>query len=591
MCGIFGMIGDKAVSNTLKALQLLEYRGYDSAGVATRRDGFIEIRKTEGRISALNSLMQGVTETHVAIGHTRWATHGSVCTANAHPFLSPSGRFAVVHNGIIENYLSLKSELGADSRFTSQTDSEIVAHLLDKYFDGDVLRTLRIVAQKLQGSFAIAVLTTENDKLYAVKNKSPLIVGTSDKGVFLCSDVRCLSHWADSVAVTPDNTAVELSKNGVKFYDFYGKPVTVNFFAPEKPEQMQQADGDFMLKEIWEIPKRLRLAKEGYFRDGGLKLETDTARKLNRIYLIGCGTAYNSGLQTAAVARRWLDVDIIPVIASEFIYDKYPVDGNTLAFFISQSGETADTVRAAERVKSAGGITYAVTNTTSSSLTFACEKTACIYAGGEYAVASTKAYNCQLLTLTLLLADIGRLRGTFSQEDFRKLTRSLDEVPDAVQHVLNDSPNIARLAESLASCSAVFYIGRTCDYPTACEGSLKLKEISYIHSEAYPAGELKHGTLALMEPSVAVVAISTDAVLKEKTASSVTEVTTRGARAVSVAPYVFKDAVPLTVPDVGTDVAGMVSVVPLQLIAYYAAKRLGRDVDKPRHLAKSVTVE
>ena len=591
MCGIFGMIGDKAASNTLKALQLLEYRGYDSAGVATRRDGFIEIRKTEGRISALNSLMQGVTETHVAIGHTRWATHGSVCTANAHPFLSPSGRFAVVHNGIIENYLSLKSELGADSRFTSQTDSEIVAHLLDKYFDGDVLRTLRIVAQKLQGSFAIAVLTTENDKLYAVKNKSPLIVGTSDKGVFLCSDVRCLSHWADSVAVTPDNTAVELSKNGVKFYDFYGKPVTVNFFAPEKPEQMQQADGDFMLKEIWEIPKRLRLAKEGYFRDGGLKLETDTARKLNRIYLIGCGTAYNSGLQTAAVARRWLDVDIIPVIASEFIYDKYPVDGNTLAFFISQSGETADTVRAAERVKSAGGITYAVTNTTSSSLTFACEQTACIYAGGEYAVASTKAYNCQLLTLTLLLADIGRLRGTFSQEDFRKLTRSLDEVPDAVQHVLNDSPNIARLAESLASCSAVFYIGRTCDYPTACEGSLKLKEISYIHSEAYPAGELKHGTLALMEPSVAVVAISTDAVLKEKTASSVTEVTTRGARAVSVAPYVFKDAVPLTVPDVGTDVAGMVSVVPLQLIAYYAAKRLGRDVDKPRHLAKSVTVE
>lgn len=591
MCGIFGMIGDKAASNTLKALQLLEYRGYDSAGVATRRDGFIEIRKTEGRISALNSLMQGVTETHVAIGHTRWATHGSVCTANAHPFLSPSGRFAVVHNGIIENYLSLKSELGADSRFTSQTDSEIVAHLLDKYFDGDVLRTLRIVAQKLQGSFAIAVLTTENDELYAVKNKSPLIVGTSDKGVFLCSDVRCLSHWADSVAVTPDNTAVELSKNGVKFYDFYGKPVTVTFFAPEKPEQMQQADGDFMLKEIWEIPKRLRLAKEGYFRDGGLKLETDTARKLDRIYLIGCGTAYNSGLQTAAVARRWLDVDIIPVIASEFIYDKYPVDGNTLAFFISQSGETADTVRAAERVKSAGGITYAVTNTTSSSLTFACEKTACIYAGGEYAVASTKAYNCQLLTLTLLLADIGRLRGTFSQEDFRKLTRSLDEVPDAVQHVLNDSPNIARLAESLASCSAVFYIGRTCDYPTACEGSLKLKEISYIHSEAYPAGELKHGTLALMEPSVAVVAISTDAVLKEKTASSVTEVTTRGARAVSVAPYVFKDAVPLTVPDVGTDVAGMVSVVPLQLIAYYAAKRLGRDVDKPRHLAKSVTVE
>lgn len=590
MCGIFGAICDGAVSNTLKALKLLEYRGYDSAGIAALRNDKIDVYKTEGRIAALQELMRGVPESDVAIGHTRWATHGSVCTANAHPFLSPDKKFAVVHNGIIENHLQLKRELG-NVRFTSQTDSETVAYLLEKYFDGDVMRALLTVARKLQGSFAIAVLALRERKIYALRSKSPLVVGTSADGVFLCSDVRCISRWASRVAVCPDGSAVEISADGVRIFDFSGAPIQPDFFVPERAEQAAGANGDFMLKEIFEIPHRLRLAKQGYVNGGGLRLSVAEARRFRRVYLIGCGTAYNSGLQAASSARRLLDVDLLPVVASEFIYGDYPVGADALAFLISQSGETADTVRAAERVASLGGVTYAVTNTSESSLAFACKYTANIYAGGEYAVASTKAYNCQLMTLALLLSELGVLRGSVTAQSHAELLRNSDAVPDAVAQVLDKSADVARLAEEVARCKAVFFIGRTTDYPTACEGSLKLKEISYIHSEAYPAGELKHGTLALMESDVCVVAVSTDPALKGKTASSVTEVTARGARALSVAPYTFPDATPLAIPQTDPSVAAMVSVVPLQLLAYYTAKRLGRDVDKPRHLAKSVTVE
>ncbi len=590
MCGIFGMIGKNAVNNTLTALKLLEYRGYDSAGIAANRGSRLDVYKTEGRIAALVDLVAKVEETDIAIGHTRWATHGTVCTANAHPFLSKDGRFAIVHNGIIENYRELKHAL-PDVRFSSQTDSEVVAHLLAREYRDDVFETVLTVAKLLKGSFAIAVTCTETRKLYAIKNKSPLVVGMSENGIYLCSDVRCLSRYASRVAVAPDNTVVELSAENVRFYDLSGNEKEIHFFTVDKFDEAETAEGDFMLKEIFEIPAKLRLAKKGYIKSGGLQLDATAVNKIKRVYLIGCGTAYNSGLQAAAVARKWLNLDIMPVVAGEFIYDSFPVDENTLALFISQSGETADTVRAAERVRDRGGRTYAVTNTSSSSLTFVCENTVNIFAGSEYAVASTKAYNCQLVVLTMLLADIARMRGTLSEMQHGKLLSELDEVPDAVQYILDNCFAIADIAEQIKRCSSVFYIGRTVDYPTACEGSLKLKEISYIHSEAYPAGELKHGTLALMEPSVAVVAISTDAELTDKMASSITEVTSRGAKVISVAPYKFKDATPVLLPDLGPSVGGILSVVPLQLLAYYTAKGLGRDVDKPRHLAKSVTVE
>lgn len=608
MCGIFGMIGANAVGNTLQALKYLEYRGYDSAGIATKHGDTIDIYKSVGRINNLEKLLKNSVENNVynsgdsaesdnrsvasAIGHTRWATHGAVSTENAHPFYSPNKHFAIVHNGIIENYLTLKQQLSLQgAKFTSQTDSETVAHLIERNFTGDVLSALRNTAKILVGSFAIVVTSSYDGNLYAIKNKSPLVVGVSENGVYLCSDIRCISHWATKVAVTPDNTVIVASKEGVSFFDFDGNPVTVPFFTPEKAEMEQPVDGDFMLKEIFEIPSKIREASVGYFSDGGLHLPPETVAKLQRIYLIGCGTAYNSGLQIAAVARKFIDVDILPVIASEFIYDDYPVDGNTLAFFISQSGETADTIRAAEKVTALGGVTYAVTNTTSSSLCFACSYVSNIYAGGEFAVASTKAYNCQLVTLLLLTLDIARIRGTIDEETYAQIVRSVEQLPGSVDKILADSYEIARIAETVKDSSAVFYIGRTVDYPTACEGSLKLKEISYIHSEAYPAGELKHGTLALMEKGVTVVAISTDVALKDKMTSSINEVATRGATVVSLAPYGFSGVEAILLPEVHQFLYGIVSVVPLQLLAYYVAKRLGRDVDKPRHLAKSVTVE
>ena len=592
MCGIYGMIGVGAVGNTLQALKYLEYRGYDSAGVAVRRQDAIHIYKSEGRIQNLEKLLRNCTESNIAIGHTRWATHGAVSTENAHPFFSPDKRFAVVHNGIIENYLTLKKQFVArGAEFTSQTDSETVAHLLQDNYSGNVLGAVLATANSLVGSFAIAVTSTYDNNLYAIKNKSPLVVGVSKNGVYLCSDIRCVSHWADKVAVTPDKTVVVAGVNGVYFFDFDGNPVNVTYFTPEKAEEMEQVDGDFMLKEIFEVPTKIRLAKDGYFKNGGLNIENELVRRFTRIYLIGCGTAYNSGLQIASVARKLIDIDIIPIIASEFIYDSYPVDGNTLAFFISQSGETADTIRAVEKVSQMGGYTYAVTNTNTSQLAFACNKVVNIYAGGEFAVASTKAYNCQLVTLLLLMLDIARIRKTVDENLYMEMVDGIEELPQAIEQILANSYEIAKIAETVKDSSAVFYIGRITDYPTACEGSLKLKEISYIHSEAYPAGELKHGTLALMEAGVTVVAISTDSELKEKMTSSISEVATRGAMVVSVSPYAFNDTLPITLPKVHTALYGIVAVVPLQLLAYYVAKRLGRDVDKPRNLAKSVTVE
>ena len=591
MCGIFGMIGRGAVESTLRALKYLEYRGYDSAGIAVKRGEKLEIFKAEGRIQSLCNLIPKGLEGETAIGHTRWATHGAVCSSNAHPFFSSDKSFAVVHNGIIENYLTLKEQLIEQGvEFSSQTDSETVAHLLEQNYDGDVLTAAQRTAQSLKGSYAIVISTTHDERLFAIKNKSPLVVGVSSGGVYLCSDIRCVSHWAEQVAVTPDDTVVVVSKDSVTFYDYGGNVVNVPFFTPEKAEEMEQVDGEFMIKEIFEIPSKIRLAKEGY-ATRGLRLSVKTVKKFKRIYLIGCGTAYNSGLQVASVARKLLDIDVLPVIASEFIYDDYPVDNKTLAFFISQSGETADTIRAAEKVKEQGGYTYAVTNTNSSSLCFACEKTVNIYAGGEFAVASTKAYNCQLITLLLLMLDFARIRGTVEQGLYDEVVSAIDELPAVVDKILSESFEIARLADEIKDCSAVFFIGRTTDYPTAAEGSLKLKEISYIHSEAYPAGELKHGTLALMEEGVAVVAIATDDTLTDKMALSIKEVAARGAKVISISPYRFDNATAVSLPAVNKLLYGVVAVVPLQLLAYYTAKRLGKDVDKPRNLAKSVTVE
>lgn len=588
MCGIFGAVCSDCVQKTLSALHFLEYRGYDSAGICVGGDGLTVI-KTEGRVSALEQMLPQNLCGVRAMGHTRWATHGKVCNANAHPFLSQDGNFCICHNGILENYRQLQ-QLLPQVKFSSQTDSETIAHLLQHNYNGNMVQTLLKTASMLQGSYAVLVQTALDNKMYAIKNKSPLVVGVAPQQAFLCSDVRCLAQWAKRAAIVPDNTIVVADSNGICAFDENGKEVQLKFFAPDGFCLQTQQEGSMMLSEIFHIPQCLAQAKSHYFQSGGLNLPANLLRKLKRIYFLGCGTACNSGMQACAVARNFCRLDMQPVVASEFVYDNFPTDEATLAFCISQSGETADTLRAAEKVKQQGGIAYAVTNTTTSTLCHICHKTKNVCAGGEFAVASTKAYNCQLQTLLLMLMDIACARGELSPAKRTALWQQLDSVPAAVDQVLAQKEKLRQIALRLKDSSAVFFLGRTTDYPTAVEGSLKLKEISYIHSEAYPSGELKHGTLALMEQGVTAVLVSTSPQLANKNASTANEITSRNANVVTISPYKGTEC-HFTLPVVHQYFYGLVSVVPLQLLAYFAADALGRDVDKPRNLAKSVTVE
>ncbi len=584
MCGIFGTVGTDCVSKTVDALHFLEYRGYDSAGIAVK-NGCLSVVKTVGRVAELEKKLPTAFCGHAAIGHTRWATHGEVSEVNAHPFLSQDGNFVICHNGIIENHKELRKLLSKNGlETTSQTDSEVIAHLLQLNFCGNVLDAVIQTAQMLKGAFAVLVLNAYDGCLYAIKNKSPLVVGAD--GVCLCSDARCCR--SAQIAVLKDETIAKVSQNEVQFCNFRGEKVDVKF---QKFDAVceQQPDGDVMMREILEIPQRVRECSEGYFRCG-LQLSVREIKKLHRIYFLGCGTAYNSGAAACAAVRKYLNLDALPVIASEFVYDDYPVDRETLAFCISQSGETADTVRAAEKVAKSGGIAYAVTNTVPSTLSAVCKRVQNVFAGGEFAVASTKAYNCQLVTLLLALLDITHVRGGISKEFLDVVHKSVVALPCALDGILKRRKAIEMLAESVQHSSSVFFLGRIADYPTAAEGSLKLKEISYLHSEAYPCGELKHGTLALMEKGVTVVLVSTVGDLVSKNDSTAREVTSRNADVITVSPYKGSGA-QFALPVVHEMLYGVISVVPLQLLAYYVAKKLGRDVDKPRNLAKSVTVE
>lgn len=586
MCGIFGTIGNDCVVKTMRALHFLEYRGYDSAGIAVKGET-LSVVKTVGRVSVLGEKLKNDFFGQLAIGHTRWATHGEVSEVNAHPFLSPDGSFVICHNGIIENYGELKKFLQEHGLKTmSQTDSEVIALLLQHNYCGNVLEAVQKTARMLKGSFAVLVLNNYDNCLYAIKNKSPLIVGVKNGQTCLCSDMR--GCFADKIAVIGDGSIVKVSKTQISVRNFDGSPVNPKFVSAEVVCE-NAPEGDVMFKEIMEIPRRVRDCVNGYFRIG-LQLSGVQTKKLRRIYLLGCGTAYNSGAAACSATRKFLNLDIFPIVASEFVYDSYIVDSETLAFCISQSGETADTIRAAEKVARMGGITYAVTNTPTSTLGFVCDKVQNVFAGNEFAVASTKAYNCQLVTLLLLLSDIARRRGGMSERFLEEIHRSVVTLPLALERVLSKSAIVEQLAEDVKNCSSVFFVGRIADYPTAAEGSLKLKEISYLHSEAYPSGELKHGTLALMEKGVSVVVISTVGDLIEKNESTAREISSRNAGVITVSPY-KSSGTQIVLPVVHETLYGVVSVVPLQLLAYYVAKKLGRDVDKPRNLAKSVTVE
>ncbi len=588
MCGIFGMIGhDNVIPTTLQAMKRLEYRGYDSIGIATQQGGDIAIYKQTGRVEELAPLLDSVCG-DISIAHTRWATHGVVSSNNAHPFVSSCGNFALVHNGIIENYLSIRNQLASQGVvFDSDTDSEVAVQLLSQLYShsGDILLSIRQCVDSLVGSYALAIMHRGTGVLYLVRQSSPLCVAIGDSGSYVCSDTNTISCYSQQVTLLPDKSIAVLSQGGLEVYDYNLDSVATQSSHIDS-SYVPPISSDYMLDEIMSVPRCLERALVHYTR---ADISQSVARRIRRIYYIGCGTAYHAGVVVASQMRRWCDIDIHCVVASEFAYGSYPCDRHTLAIFISQSGETADTISACSRARSSGAYCYGIVNVANSTLTTMVEGASYIQAGAEIAVASTKAYTNSVLVLLLVGLDILSMRGQISSDSYAHYIAQLQLLPSACDSLLasNDIPSL--LQGDIPT--AVFFVGRDIDYATAMESSLKLKEISYIHSEAYPSGELKHGTLALVQEGVLVVALCTNNSLLSKCHNAICEVSSRGASVLLVSQYGIAGCDSIRLPVVGDIGYPILSVLPMQLLAYYYAKRLGRDVDKPKNLAKSVTVE
>ncbi len=587
MCGIFGTIGhDNVIPSTMSAMKMLEYRGYDSIGIATKIDGDIAVYKQAGRVEGLADKLVDI-QGSIAIGHTRWATHGVVSDNNAHPFVDSDNRFAIVHNGIIENYHSIRNQLTSQGVvFSSQTDSEVVVHLLSQLYThcGDMLLALKQCVDSLVGSYALVVMCRHTNSLYLVRQSSPLCVATNSSGSYVCSDTNTIGNFADKVYMLPDRSIAVLDST-LEVYDYnlntIGVEPTTITCSYDKP-----ISSDYMLDEIMSQPLCLARALGNYTKPN---IPLSVAKRTKRIYYIGCGTAYHAGVVVASQMRKLCNIDIHCVVASEFAYGSYPIDKNTLAIFISQSGETADTITACHRAIDGGAYCHGVVNVANSTLSAMVSSISYIHAGAEIAVASTKAYTNSVLVLLLVGLDFLLSRGQLSSDMYNHYMYQLHQLPPACDSLLASHSIPQLLGDNIPS--AVFFIGRDIDYATAMESSLKLKEISYIHSEAYPAGELKHGTLALVEPGVLVVAICTDNSLLYKCHNAMSEVSSRGANVLLVSQYSIEGYSSITLPVVADIAYSILSVLPMQLLAYYYAKKLGRDVDKPKNLAKSVTVE
>lgn len=591
MCGIIGvtMKNGNAAAETYAGLERLEYRGYDSAGLSVRTDdGEIVTVKRGGRVANLKESAKTLSG-GISIGHTRWATHGEPSDKNAHPHVA--GRFSVVHNGIIENYSELKKELiESGKEFISDTDSEVIVRLIDGSYKGDVLSAVAQSVKRLKGSYALGILCKDLDGIVAVKYKSPVVVGFGEKGVTLCSDIPALPEWVTSVCVPEDGDIVLISAQSASFYDGDLQPVN-RVRRPIFAGQFNCGLGNYphyMLKEIHETEQTVRDTCDAFFRNVDVKRLTEYVRGADRIILTGCGTAYNAGL----VAKRFFSdrcgVYCQVEIASELRYSPVHVTGSTLVLAVSQSGETADTVEAVSALKEAGARVVAVTNCGYSAITRVAHMVVPVCAGAEVCVAATKSYIGQLAALYL----ISRLTC-----DVFAARRGLLSVCGKVGELLKDEGGADKIAEQCAKSSAVFFLGRGIDYAVAVEASLKLKEISYVFSDGYPAGELKHGTLALIDENTLSVIIICDDKLAEKCLNAASQVASRKGKVAvitcldGVAEKLDKSAVVWRIPDCFAEFSPFVSAVALQLIAYKTAVRLGRDPDKPRNLAKSVTVE
>ncbi len=609
MCGIVGYIGgQQATPILLDGLTRLEYRGYDSAGVAVYSEGALKVAKAKGRLQVLSDMLQGGKAIHgqVGIGHTRWATHGAPSDVNSHPQVSRSGRIAVVHNGIIENYSALKEFLvGQGVPFTSETDTEVVAQLIEYFYHGDLLQAVGRVLHRIEGAYALGILCADTpDQLIAVRRDSPLILGVGEGENFLASDVTAIIKHTREVIYMEDGEVAVLTREGIQCYNQFLQPVEKSISHVDWEIDAAEKGGyeHFMFKEIMEQPEALRRAIFPRIKDGQVYLEDfgltdDYIREIQKIYIVACGSSYHVGMVGKYNLERLLRRPVEVALASEFRYREPIVDGHTLVLVISQSGETLDTMAALREAKRLGGKILSIVNVVGSSIARESDVVLYTWAGPEIAVATTKAYSTQLAVLDLLGLYFAQRLGTVQPEEYEQILQEMLVLPAKMEQVLENREDIQYYASQYFNHDSVFYIGRNLDYALGLEGSLKLKEISYIHSEAYASGELKHGTISLIEDGTLVVALATYGQLFEKAMSNVVEVKSRGADVLALTTETHRERMGenanglITIPETHPMLLPSLGVVPLQLFAYYVALMRGCDIDKPRNLAKSVTVE
>ena len=608
MCGIVGYIGkEEAAPILLDGLSKLEYRGYDSAGIAVFDGEKINVAKTKGRLKALSELTHDgiLLPGTLGIGHTRWATHGSPSDTNAHPHLNTEETIVVVHNGIIENYIKLKKKLeGRGYQFVSETDTEVIAHLLDYYYKGNPLEAVTKIMHRMEGSYALGIIFKEHpNELYAVRKDSPLIVGKSDNGSFIASDVPAVLKYTRDVYFIENEEIVRLTEQDMEFFTvdeepLQKKPVHIDWDADAAEKGGYE---HFMLKEMYEQPKAIADTFSPRIKDGQIVIEElgmndEEIRAVSKIVIVACGSAYHAGMTGKYVLEGMARIPVEVDLASEFRYRDPILAEGTLVIVVSQSGETADSLAALREAKKKGCKVLGIVNVVGSSIAREADNVLYTWAGPEIAVATTKAYSCQLTALYLLAMRFAYARGAISESELAEMIEDLKKLPAQVEMLLSHKDRIQKFANRYLAARSIFFIGRGIDYAISLEGSLKLKEVSYIHSEAYAAGELKHGTISLIEEGTLVTAVLTQEDLYKKMLSNMEEVKTRGAFVMAVtnegnldvekaADYV------VYIPETNRFFTNSLAIVPLQLFGYYVAVGRGCDVDKPRNLAKSVTVE
>lgn len=607
MCGIVCYKGKSDAREVIvDGLEKLEYRGYDSAGLAVLNDGEISVVKKSGRLANLKkALDQNPVSGNIGIGHIRWATHGEASDINSHPHLSNSGKISVVHNGIIENYRELKKELEEEGyTFKSSTDTEVIAVLLEKYYEKDLLEAVKIVKDKLEGSFALGIISEdEPDRLIGIRHESPLVAGIGKDFIIMASDIPSILKYTKDVIYLENGDVIDIKDGGYTIFDENNEEVEreIKKISWSIDAATKAGFDHFMIKEINEqgasIEELLRINTKNNqvnFEEGSFSKEE--IEKIKRIYIVACGTAYNSGLVAKPIIEKFTKIPVVCDLASEFRYNEPFLDEDTLVILISQSGETADSLKALRFAKENEAKTLLITNTLASSMDREADRSIYCYAGPEIAVASTKAYTTQLVNFYLLALDFAKKLGKIEEKSYQNYLEKLREIPNKIDQILANDDIIKEFAEEIKNKSSLFYIGRGLDYGTTIEAALKLKEVSYIHTEAFAAGELKHGTISLIEEGTPVIAIMSQENLTAKTLSNVEEVVARGANVFIITSHKDSRMEKITdkifeLPKTFDILYPLLTVIPGQLMAYYTSKAKGIDVDKPRNLAKSVTVE